>query len=312
MNYNKIMLINPKTKSTIDLKDYNQFYDKVYDLYIDDDHELTNIQSDFYSDIKFPNYNKINDLGTLIEITNSNLFIKKLDDEIGFNKKILEIGCGTGQLSLSLSRFQRKITAIDLSKGSLIEAKKFADRNNIGSVTFYRMNVFNLFFMKNSFDFVISNGVLHHTHNCRLAFTKAVEVLKVNGYIVVGLYHKYGRIIQKIRQSLYPILKKNLMKLDRRFKEEISEEKKYAWFKDQYNNPHESTHTYSELIKWFDEENIEYICSIPFDFDIEKKLLQKKDRLSKAESFVSDLSLAFNKNQIYEGGFFVMIGKKIK
>ena len=38
---------------------------------------------------------------------------------------VLEAGCGTGQMSIYLSRYGRRIFGIDLSEGSLIEAKKF-------------------------------------------------------------------------------------------------------------------------------------------------------------------------------------------
>ena len=45
-------------------------------------------------------------------------------------------------------RYNRKIHSIDLSKGSLIEAKKFIDKTDIKNVHLYRMNIFNLFFSK--------------------------------------------------------------------------------------------------------------------------------------------------------------------
>ena len=40
-------------------------------------------------------------------------------------KNVLEVGCGTGQLSLFLSRYNREIFSIDLSKGSLNLGEKF-------------------------------------------------------------------------------------------------------------------------------------------------------------------------------------------
>jgi hypothetical protein len=64
--------------------------------------------------------------------------------------------------------------------------------------------------------------------------------------------------------------------LDRRFSENISEKKKYAWFKDQYFNPYETKHTFFETINWFKESNIEYINSIPFSFVSSEKLFEKK------------------------------------
>lgn len=305
-------LIHPISKKPYDIKNHQEFFDGVPDLFINDENPLSLIQSDFYNKIKFPNYNNIDDFGTLIDKSFKNLFIKKLDSELGFGSKILEAGCGTGQLSIALSRFQREIHSIDLSIGSLIEAKKFLEKSNINNVNLYRMNIFNLFFEKASFDVVISSGVLHHTHNCRLAFKKIADVLKPDGVIIIGLYHRYGRIIQKIRQMLFPLLGEKLKYFDKRFKENISDKKKYAWFLDQYNNAHESTHTYRELVDWFKEENISLLSSLPFDFKKDSNLFDKNKTREGLPLFLKELSLSFDKQQIYEGGFFVMIGKKNK
>ncbi len=172
------------------------------------------------------------------------------------------------------------------------------------------MNIFNLCFPKNYFDIIISNGVLHHTHNAKLAFNRLAEHLKPNGIIIIGLYHKYGRIVQNIRQILIKIFGERMKFIDKRFSENLSEKKKYAWFKDQYNNPHETKHSYFEIINWFKENNLEFINSIPFNFDVNDKIFNKKIILNKSEIFLREFSLMFNLRQIYEGSFFVMIGKK--
>ena len=211
-----------------------------------------------------------------------------------------------------MSRYGRKIHSIDLSKGSLIEAKNFINQNEINNVQLYRMNIFNLCFPKNYFDIIISNGVLHHTHNPKLAFGKLSECLKPNGIIVIGLYHKYGRIVQNIRQFLIKIFGEKLKFIDKRFSENLSDKKKYAWFKDQYNNPHETKHSYNEVINWFNENDIEFLNSIPFNFNLNDKIFLKKKKNNKIEIFLKEFFLMLNLRQIYEGGFFVMIGKKNK
>ena len=302
-------LINPETKQKIDTEEIN-FFNEIPDLFLSDKSEITRTQSEFYDDIKFPNYDDIEDFGTLFDKSTKSIFIKKLDDEIPHRAEILEAGCGTGQLSIALSRFGRRIHGIDLSKGSLNEAKKFIDKINIKNVQFYRMNIFKLYFKKNFFDIVISNGVLHHTTDARVAFSELVKHLKPNGIIVIGLYHKYGRLMQNLRQKLIRIFGERFKNLDKRFSTNISEKKKYAWFRDQYQNPHETKHTFSEVIKWFDQNNIEYLNSIPFDFNFNNKLLLKQKPKSKYFMFLNELSLMANLAQINEGGFFVMIGKK--
>ena len=308
-----VKIINPDNKKEVNFNENFEFklFEDIPDLFLEDGNSLTKIQSDFYNDVKFPNYDNVEGFGSLLDKSRRSIFVKKLDDEIPMRSNILEAGCGTGQMSIVLSRYARQIYSIDLSKGSLIEAKQFINSNNIKSVHLFRMNIFKLFFKENTFDVIISNGVLHHTYNPKLAFSKLVRVLKPGGIIVIGLYHRYGRIIQKIRQSLIKNFGDSFKFLDKRFREKISNKKKYAWFLDQYKNPSETTHTYLEVLNWFKVENIEFLSSIPFDFNPENKLFQKREAKNGFEMFLKEISLAFNSKQINEGGFFVMIGKKL-
>ncbi len=308
-----VKIINPDNKKEINFNENFEykFFKDIPDLFLEDGNSLTKIQSDFYNNVKFPNYDDLEDFASLLDKSRRSIFVKKLDEEIPMGSNILEAGCGTGQMSIVLSRYARQIYSIDLSKGSLIEAKQFIDSNDIKSVHLFRMNIFKLFFKENTFDVIISNGVLHHTYNPKLAFSKLVRVLKPGGIIIIGLYHRYGRIIQKIRQSLIKNFGDSFKFLDKRFREKISDKKKYAWFLDQYKNPSETTHTYLEVLNWFKDENIEFLSSIPFDFNPENKLFQKREVKNRFEIFLNEISLAFNLRQISEGGFFVMIGKKL-
>ena len=308
-----VKIINPDSKKEINFNENFEykFFKDIPDLFLEDGNSLTKIQSDFYNNVKFPNYDDLEDFASLLDKSRRSIFVKKLDEEIPMGSNILEAGCGTGQMSIVLSRYARQIYGIDLSKGSLIEAKQFINSNDIKSVHLFRMNIFKLFFEENTFDVIISNGVLHHTYNPKLAFSKLVRVLKPGGIIVIGLYHRYGRIIQKIRQSLIKNFGDSFKFLDKRFREKISDKKKYAWFLDQYKNPSETTHTYLEVLNWFKVENIEFLSSIPFDFNPENKLFQKREAKNRFEIFLNEISLAFNLRQIDEGGFFVMIGKKL-
>jgi ubiquinone/menaquinone biosynthesis C-methylase UbiE len=270
------ILIDPFTQKKLPENYSFKYSDHILDLYLNDESELTNIQSNFYNEVKFPNYDDTDDFGTLFDKARKSIFAKKLDEEIPFGAKLLDAGCGTGQLGIFLSRYLREIYAIDISEGSLALAKKFIDRNKIKSVNLIKMNIFNLFFKDDFFDIIISNGVLHHTHNAELAFEKLCVKLKKNGYIIVGLYHKYGRLTQKFRQFLIRIFGDNFKFLDRRFRENISKEKKYAWFLDQYKNPFEKSFTLSEVLNWFKKNKIEYVSSVPFDFSVHDKIFEKK------------------------------------
>ena len=307
-----ITLIDPRNNKKLSDLDISKFksFSNIPDLFISDKSEISNIQSDFYNDVKFPNYDDIENFGNLIDKANKSVFAKMLDDEIPVGAKVLEAGCGTGQLSIFLSRYNRQIYGIDLSKGSLIEATKFMKKNSINNVKLYRMNIFKLFFDQNTFDVVISNGVLHHTHNAELAFRNICKTLKNNGIIVVGLYHKFGRIFHNFRKFLIRNFGRTFKILDKRFRDNLSSKKVYAWYKDQYENPSETVHTLKEVIKWFEANDIEYLSSIPFDFYPDEKLFSKKILKSSFEYFLEEFLLTFNLRQIYEGGFFIVIGKK--
>jgi ubiquinone/menaquinone biosynthesis C-methylase UbiE len=307
----KIIFDESQKKFLLNKNSYFENFNDIPDLFIDDNKDLTSIQSEFYNEIKFPNYDNIDDFGSLIDKASKSIFAKKLDEEIPTGSCVLEAGCGTGQMSLYLSRRNRKIYGIDLSKGSLIEAEKFRKKNEIKNVYFQRMNIFNLCFKNNFFDVIISNGVLHHTHTPELAFNKLVKVLKKDGLIVIGLYHKYGRLVTKLRQKLISIFGEKMMFTDPRFKRSnISDQKKYAWFLDQYKNPSETVHTVSEILGWFEKNSLEFISSIPFDFQVNKSLFEKNEIPSKLKLNIKEITQMFSSSQIEEGGFFIMIGKK--
>jgi len=281
----------------------------------DDNETLSLTQSKFYNEIKFPNYDSIDDFGSLLEKSEKSTFFKKLDKEIAMFSKVLEVGCGTGQLSLFLSRYQRQIFSIDLSMGSLELGENFRKKNNIENLFFLKMSLFNLFFKEEFFDVIISNGVLHHTENPKLAFMELTKYLKKDGYIIIGLYHRYGRIYTKIRQLLIKIFGDSFKFLDKKTLDKYSsKEKRFAWFMDQYKNPKESTHTFAEVLKWFNSTDIEFISSIPFSFPNnslhDRKLFKKNKNNSKFKMLANEMIQCFSPQQIKEGGFFIMIGRK--
>ena len=68
--------------------------------------------------------------------------------------------------------------------------------------------------------------------------------------------------------------------------------KKNSWFLDQYKNPSETSHTISEVMKWFKKNNIQYLSSSPINFNPEDKLFEKKET---QESIVKNLNIDLNK-----------------
>ena len=57
----------------------------------------------FYEETPFPNYDDFDSVGSLIEKARQGRFAKLLDDQVPPGTRILECGCGTGQLTNFLS-----------------------------------------------------------------------------------------------------------------------------------------------------------------------------------------------------------------
>ena len=84
-----------------------------------------------------------------------------------------------------------------------------------------------------------------------------------------------------------------------------------AWIKDQYDHPLESLHTIDEVLKWFKNNNIEFISSIPssdYDYDY-KNIFEKKSSGSFFSRIINQFFMIFN-SLGSDGGLFVLIGKK--
>ena len=85
-------------KNCFETEDKNRFnvINGIPDFFMHDIEKLSLTQSNFYDKIKFPNYDKIDDFGSLLDKSEDSIFFKKLDEEIDMFSKILEVGCGTG------------------------------------------------------------------------------------------------------------------------------------------------------------------------------------------------------------------------
>ena len=106
-------------KLYLDNKNINLINNKIPNFISHDLDNLTNKMSEFYDEVKFPNYDDCEDYASLYDKGIKNLFTKRIDQELSYGTNILELGCGTGQLSLFLARGNRNIFSVDISNGSL-------------------------------------------------------------------------------------------------------------------------------------------------------------------------------------------------
>ena len=290
------------------------FEDDVLKLKIED--KVVNKVINFYNEAPFPNYENNDDKSTIVFKGDNNYLAKEFKKYIGFNKDVLEVGCGTGQLSLYFAiGNNNRIFALDPTLSSIKLGLDFSKKNKIRNIKFINADVFDDVFNEECFDFIWSNGVLHHTKDPKLGFKIISKYLKKNGYILVGLYNLYGRSRTIFRRFLYKIFGKSIvMLLDpilRNIKKGNQEQIK-AWIRDQYEHPVESLHTLDEVFSWFKENNIEFVNSIPI-CDLKENqtdsIFANSSKGTFLSRFFSQISMLFN-TLGDDGGLFVVIGKK--
>lgn len=102
-------------------------------------------------------------------------------------KRVLDVGCGPGWVSVQYALGGANVSAIDLTVAAVDIAKKhFAYRNLHADIR--QGNAEELPFADNTFDMVFSSGVLHHTPDTQKAFRETFRVLKPGGHAKITLY----------------------------------------------------------------------------------------------------------------------------
>ena len=270
--------------------------------------------TEFYKESPFPNYKTNDNKLSILEKGNKNIFASQFKKFIGFKKTVLEVGCGTGQLSNFFSiGTNNSIIGLDPTIESLNLANNFAIKNEIKNISFVNADIFDDVLSDDFFDFIWCNGVLHHTKDPYLAFKTLIKSLKKKGYVLIGLYNKIGRLRTLFRRILFKIFGKKILNIfDPTLRNlKLDNQEKNAWIRDQYIHPIESLHTIDEVLKWFSENNVEFISSIPssdFDYDY-KDLFEKKSSGTLYSRICNQISMLFNKLGS-DGGLFIIIGKK--
>jgi SAM-dependent methyltransferase len=102
----------------------------------------------------------------------------------------LDIGCGTGRWTKYLSKRVKFIEAVDPSDAVFAADKLLGD---IANVRLSQASIETLPFADETFDFVMSVGVLHHIPDTQKALNDCVQKLKKGGYFYVYLYYNLER-----------------------------------------------------------------------------------------------------------------------
>lgn len=201
-------------------------------------------------------------------------------------KLVLDVGCGMGRFAEVATRWGAHVVGIDLSLAAEVAARNLAERE----AAIFQADVFHLPFAAESFDFIYSIGVLHHTPDCERAFKMLPGLLKPGGQIAIWLYSRYNRwyrmsdIYRKVTRRMPPRLLhalcygvvplygthqvlKRIPLVGRPASAALAYMIPMAFHKDRtwrildtfdwYSPWYQSKHTYEEVFRWFESCGLE-------------------------------------------------------
>ncbi|MFH7339452.1 class I SAM-dependent methyltransferase [Streptomyces sp. KHY 26] len=130
-----------------------------------------------------------------------------LEDDRLQNWRVLDLGCGTGHrlVALALQYPDAQFTGIDPSKRSLDVARELADRNGVTNVRFVHGAIPELV-LPETFDLIVSTGVLHHIPRPEEGVRWAVEHLVADGLFYLWLYGALGEHSRMLDRELVHLL----------------------------------------------------------------------------------------------------------
>ena len=133
-----------------------------------------------------------------------NAIPNKILEQLGIldlkNKKVLDCGCGTGQLSVFMAKKGANVFAIDVSAKAIEITKERARRNGV-KVDARVMPLECLKFPDNFFDLVVGQFVLHHVL-IDMAAKEIYRVLKKGGKAIFEENTSFNKLLMFCRQHI--------------------------------------------------------------------------------------------------------------
>jgi ubiquinone/menaquinone biosynthesis C-methylase UbiE len=106
-------------------------------------------------------------------------------------KSVLDIGCGSGAVSCLFAKGGSNVTGIDITLKAICISRKNAIAQGL-DINFLQQDAEGMSFSSESFDYVFSWGVLHHTRSTGNALREMYRVTKSGGSGLIMVYNKYS------------------------------------------------------------------------------------------------------------------------
>ena len=272
----------------------------------------TEVVRQFYERAPFPGYPPRDSLTALRARGDRSAFARRLDQAIAGDARIVEVGCGTGQMSLYLARADRVVIGADLCLASLELGARAAERFGLlERVRFVETDLHAAGLKPAGFDVVVCSGVLHHTPDPRRAFARIAELARPGGIVVVGLYNAVARLPLRLRRAVARLSGYRWIPFDPVLEDRAAEPaRREAWLRDQYMHPEEHRHTHGEVMGWFRDNRVDYLRAFPSVLmdDPDEDLFAPDPDAWPLEAWLAQLGWMASLSG--EGGLFVMVGRR--
>ena len=273
--------------------------------------ERTETVRRFYERTPFPGYPPRDSLHALRARAGRSEFARLIDQAIPGDARIVEMGCGTGQMCLYLQRADRIVIGADVAHASLRLGAAAARRFGVDRVQFVETDLQRPGLKAGAFDVVYSSGVLHHTPNPRASFARLARLARPGGTIVLGVYNALARVPLRLRRLAARLSGFRVVPFDPVLRDRTHEPaRREAWLRDQYQHPEEHSHTLAEVQAWFAENDVEYLRTYPSAVlgDEPGELFVRAADNWRPESWLAQLG--WMRTLGHEGGLFFTIGQR--
>jgi ubiquinone/menaquinone biosynthesis C-methylase UbiE len=107
--------------------------------------------------------------------------------------RILDVGCGPGQLLLQLLRRGYDVKGVDISGGMVEQARALIRSNGFSEFSGVAVgDIEKLDFRDQEFDVVVASGVIEYQKDDDVALAEMKRVLKPNGHLILNVTNRYS------------------------------------------------------------------------------------------------------------------------
>jgi SAM-dependent methyltransferase len=239
---------------------------------------------------------------------------------------VLDIGCGAGWFVNTVAyHYGLDAVGVDMCEPAISRAQAVSAQLGLGGrVRCICADLFELedtqLIRENKFFLVNSIGVLHHTHDCHEAVRSIAELVETNGFLHIGLYHRYGRqpfldLFRPLREAYdnetdekaRQAVEQQAFEIYRTLQSFTDETLLRSWFRDQVLHPHESQHTLQEIYGWLTEMGFQCLSTSINGFQTPRDW----NSLFEEEKEMYELSYQRNiREKTYFPGFFTVLAQR--